>query len=114
LKDNLEYDSTVVIEQLIAGPTQKEQTDGLFTPIELVGDSNCEQKDFTVSASDTESSLTIQFCKNINSAGVGSDARIQNAVEETLMFNLGFEKVIILNRNGDCFGDQSGLNLCLE
>ncbi len=99
------------IEQLIAGPTNAEKQKGLIDPIELTGESNCGE-DFTISI--TEETAKLQFCRTVPTAGVGEDARLQTAIKETLTQFSTIEKVIILNRNGDCFKDLSGKNLCLQ
>lgn len=101
---------TFAIEQLIAGPNQAETTEGLISPIKLSGDSNCDSKDFNLVIVDGKA--TIKFCKNLNSAGVGQDTRIIETITQTLKQFPTVDKVIILTKDDDCFGDLSGLNNC--
>jgi len=113
------------IEQLLAGPTQAEHNQGLFSQlhdsINASEPSSCaNQGDFvltldmkgTVSEKGTAS---IQFCRTISSAGVGSDARIITEVTTTLtQFSSTIQKVVILTKDGHCFGDESGKDVCLS
>ena len=105
---------TFTIEQLIAGPTSTEASNGLFSPIKgkLQGDSNCSGKDFSLSVADRTARL--KFCKTVASAGIGDDARITSTVTDTLKQFSSVDSVVILTRDGNCFGDQSGQNRCLQ
>jgi hypothetical protein len=104
----------VALIELIEGPTAAEADDGLFSPIKLSGESNCDSGNFRYTTAADK--LTLTFCKQITSSGVGDDARIQAVVEETVKTNSDDDelKVIILDREGNCLGDQSGQNLCLN
>ena len=106
--------ATYSIEQLIAGPNAAEKARSLFSPLEnnLTGTSNCNDKDFTLAVSNE--TATLKFCKTVESSGVGDDARIQSTVNNTLTQFTTVKKVTILDKNNNCFGDQSGLNLCKE
>jgi hypothetical protein len=106
--------ATFTIEELIDGPTATEELVGLFTPIELSGTSNCSGKDFTLEIDEDANEAILQFCKTIVSAGIGDDARIISTVTGTLTQFSTIDDVIILTKSGDCFGDESGMNLCLE
>lgn len=105
---------TYTIEQLIAGPTGAEASRGLFSPLKgkLQGDSNCNGKDFSLSVSNRTARL--KFCKTVASAGTGDDARITSTVTDTLQQFSTVDSVIILTRDGNCFGDMSGQNRCLQ
>ena len=105
--------ATFAIEQLLNGPTSSEEISGLFNPIALSGASNCGGSNFTVTINSTTRKATIKFCKNIDSAGILEDARIENVIEATLNQFSTVDSVVILDKNGDCFGDNSGMNLCL-
>jgi hypothetical protein len=106
--------ATFSIEQLIAGPKPgTEMTSGLFTPVHLSGSSNCGGKDFTITVNDTTNKATIKFCKDIVTAGVLEDSRIQNVIGKTLTQFTNILTVTILDKNGHCFGDESGMDLCL-
>ena len=98
------------LEQLIAGPTNAEQQQGLIAPIELTGESICG-RDFTLAIADKTAIL--QFCRSVPTAGVGDDARIETAIRETLTQFPTVNNVIILDRDGNCFKDLSGNNPCL-
>jgi hypothetical protein len=99
------------IENLITGPTAQETSQGLFTPLKLNGDSNCGGKDFNINIDGSQKG-TIKFCKNIQTAGVGDDARIKTTVEAALKQFSTITKVVILTKDDNCFGDQSGQNQC--
>lgn len=99
------------IEQLIIGPTESEAKIGLIEALQLKGKSNCGQ-DFTVAIK--EGIAKVQFCRSIPSSGVGYDARAISAIEATLKQFSTVKSVVILNREGDCFGDLSGENSCLQ
>lgn len=105
---------TYSIEQLIAGPTPSEADRGLFSPLKgvLSDTSNCDGKDFSLSVANSVG--TIKFCRTITSGGVGDDARIKASVERTLKQFSTVESVRILTAGGDCFGDGSGQNRCLD
>ena len=99
------------IEQLIIGPTEQEAQIGLIEALQLKGKSNCG-RDFTVGIK--EGIAKLQFCRSIPSSGVGYDARAISAIEATLKQFDSVKSVVILNRDGNCFGDLSGENLCLQ
>jgi hypothetical protein len=104
---------TYAIEQIIQGPLENEANQKLFTPLKLTGTSNCEGKDFLLTI-DQARKATLKFCKNVVSAGVGDDARISTLIEKTLLQFSTVSKVVILTNNNDCFGDQSGMQLCKD
>lgn len=105
---------TFTLEQLIAGPSQTEASRGLFSPLKgkMQGESNCDGKDFTLSVAERVARL--RFCRAISSSGIGDDARITTAVSDTLKQFSSVDSVVILTRDGNCFGDQSGQNVCLQ
>ncbi|WP_293102267.1 hypothetical protein [Moorena sp. SIOASIH] len=103
--------ATFAIEQLIIGPTKAETKIGFTEALQLKGSSNCG-KDFTLSiAAET---ATLKFCRAILSPGVGYDARATSAIQSTLKQFSTIKSVVILNKDGNCFGDLSGENLCLK
>lgn len=104
--------STFAIEQLIAGPTTQEQSKKYYTPLELSGDSNCSQKDFLLNLKDTVAAL--KFCRDIKSAGIGTDARITSTITKTLKQFPAIKEIKILTKDSHCFGDQSGMDKCLN
>ncbi len=99
------------IEQLIAGPTRQERTRRLISTIRLTGSSNCG-KDFTLSISNRVARL--QFCKTFIYDGVGDVARTKSSINATLLQFPTIRSVIILNKNGKCWADDSGENTCLR
>lgn len=94
------------IEQLIQGPSQQAQNQGLFSPIELEGESNCDGQDFTLRVTDNGEAI-LQFCRQLEIAGVGDTARIQSAVDRTLQQFSTVDTVTILTRDGSELGDLS-------
>lgn len=108
-----------VMEQMIAGPSQADKdTYYWFTPIALSGDSNCSGKDFQVTMDKTANKATVQFCKTVQTAGVGDDARVTAVVKAGLGQFLSTDtsmpakKVVILTKDNHCFGDASGQDTC--
>ena len=103
--------ATFAMEQLIIGPTKAETKLGLTEAVQLRGRSNCG-KDFTLAiAAET---ATLKFCRAIPSPGVGYDAKATSAIESTLKQFSTINSVVILDKDGNCFGDLSGENLCLQ
>jgi hypothetical protein len=106
---------TFAIEQYLAGPTAAEKSQGYFgyqgSP--MFGDSsNCSGHDFRVNSIQNEVA-TIQFCRTVIGVGTGSDANTLAAITKTAQQFRNIQKVIILNKDGNCLFDESGLNKCL-
>lgn len=99
------------IEQLIAGPTQAEQGQGFAPAVRLQGSSTCGG-DFQIAIA--QQTARLQFCRTVVSNGVGDDARAQSAIQATLRQFTTVNRVVILDANGNCLGDQSGMNQCLS
>jgi spore germination protein GerM len=115
--------ATYAIQQLIAGPTSAEAADGYFTELtnvlQLSGPSNCGGADFKLTldmrgATPQVGTATLQFCRPTVSPGTGADGRIVAEITKTLTQFSTITKVAILNNNGNCFGDESGQDLCLK
>ena len=115
--------ATYALEQLIAGPTPAEKGAGYFTELTTVlhrsEPSSCGDADFrlTLDKRGTRAepgTATLQFCRPTTSSGIGADARITAEIKRTLIQFATITKVVILNLHGDCFGDLSGLNRCLQ
>jgi hypothetical protein len=104
---------TFALEQLIAGPTTAEKTQKYFTPLGFSGTSNCSGKDFKLVINKTTKVATVTFCKVADVGGSGEEARIINSITPTLTQFSTVTKVIILTKDGHCFGDESGLDMCL-
>ncbi|EFH90736.1 GerMN domain-containing protein [Ktedonobacter racemifer] len=112
--------ATASLQYLIAGPNASEQSQGYYTELTsmLQGASTCEA-DFTIKLNTKGSTpetgtATVQFCRDLSSAGIGMDARVQSQINATLKQFPTISKVIILTRGGNCFGDESGANMCLR
>ena len=99
------------VEQLIAGPTRAERQKGWVPAIQLKGSSNCGS-DFKLSMS--KGVTRLQFCRIIPSGGIGDDARATSSLTATLKQFTNVKSVIILDKDGNCFGDMSGDNRCLN
>jgi hypothetical protein len=100
------------IAQLIAGPTSTEkQQRGLMPAIRLSGNSNCGG-DFMLSMD--RGLARLKFCRQVVSGGIGDDARATSSIKATLRQFALVKDIIILDRDGNCFGDQSGENMCLK
>jgi len=119
--------ATFSIQLLIAGPTLSEQQAGYFSELNtmLNGPSNCTGAlpvggpDFVITLNKRGPTLqtgtaTIKFCRSLNSAGIGADARVQAEITATLKQFSNIKEVVILTRDGHCFGDESGMDFCLR
>jgi len=115
--------TTSALEQLIAGPTPSEKDAGYFTELTTVlhrsEPSSCDGADFRLTldhrgGTPEPGTATLQFCRPTTSPGIGADARITAEIKRTLIQFATITKVVILNLHGDCFGDLSGLNRCLQ
>ena len=118
---------TYAIQLLIAGPTLSERQAGYFTELNtlLSGPSNCSAPlpvggpDFTLALNKKGTvtqtgTATVKFCRSLNSAGIGADARVTAEINATLKQFPNITKVVILTKDGHCFGDGSGMDLCLR
>lgn len=101
------------IQALIAGPTPAETDAGYFSELGrmLDGPSTCGTDDFAIRIADGVA--TLRFCRDVSSAGIGQDARVQRAIEATLTQFATVQRVRVLSRDGDCLFDMSGENRCL-
>ena len=99
------------VEQLIAGPTRAERQKGWVPAIQLKGSSNCGS-DFKLSMS--KGVARLQFCRIMPSGGIGDDARATSSLTATIKQFTNVKSVIILDKDGNCFGDMSGDNRCLS
>lgn len=113
--------ATYAIQQLIAGPTSTEKNAGYYSelPKALNGPSSCSGADFTLAldkkgTTDEPGTATLKFCRTLTSGGIGTDARIHTEIEKTLKQFPTIKKVVILTNEGHCFGDESGMDRCLQ
>jgi hypothetical protein len=119
--------ATFAIQLLIAGPTLSERSARLFSEFNsiLTGPSSCTTRglvggpDFTITldrrgSKPQKGTATLRLCRATSSPGVGTDARILAEINATLKQFSNIKRVVVLTQNGQCFGDQSGKNLCLK
>ena len=118
---------TFSLQLLIAGPTLSERNAGYFTELNtlLSGPSSCSAPlpvggpDFTLTLNmkgpvPETGTATVKFCRTISSPGIGADARVTAEINATLKQFSNIKKVVILTKDGHCFGDGSGKDLCLH
>ena len=119
--------ATFAIQLLIAGPTTTEHSAGYFSELNslFTGPSTCFAPfptggpDFTLTLNKKGNvtqagTATLRFCRATSSPGIGTDARVTAEINATLKQFTIIKKVVILTVGGSCFGDESGLNLCLR
>lgn len=113
--------ATYASQQLFAGPTSTEATAGYFTPWQGVisGASNCGGPDFTITlnmkgSTPETNTATLQFCKSVSVAGEVAGGQMQKELTATLTQFSNIHKAVILTKEGSCFEDLSGMNLCLS
>ena len=118
---------TYALQMLIAGPTTEERAQGYFSELNsiLTGSSQCSTlapvggPDFTVTmnmkgTTPEQGTVTVKFCRQTQSGGIGTDARITFEINATLKQFSDVKKVVILTIANNCFGDQSTQNSCLK
>lgn len=119
--------ATFVIQLLIAGPTLAERSEGYFSEFNsiLTGPSSCSGPyptggpDFTLAldmkgSTPAPGTATLRMCRATASPGVGADARILAEINATLKQFSNIKNVVVLTQAGHCFGDESGLDHCLQ
>lgn len=104
---------TYALSELLKGPAPAESNIGYFSTTQLRSDSsNCGGKDFTLVIKDK--TATLKFCKAFDHRGSVSDGQAESEIKATLMQFPTVKKVIVLNKNGGCEFNLSGLNLCKQ
>lgn len=110
-----------VMDKFLQGPSAEEAITGLKNPVVLTGASNCSGEQYRIVSNLTQlgTDLEIHFCKNITVNGAGDLARIQSTINRTLIeletsANYSIGRIAILDMNGNCLGDESGMNACLN
>lgn len=115
--------ATYAVRQLIAGPSGDEKQVGYFTELTAAIDktdaSSCGGADFKITlnmrgSTPQPGTATLQFCRTLQLPGEGADARIGSELQATLAQFPTIKKAVILTKQGDCFGDLSGQNVCLK
>lgn len=118
---------TYSVQLLIAGPTPEERSQGYYSELNSLfsGQSQCPSlgpvggPDFTLTlnakgTASEQGTATLRFCRATVSPGIGADARVLADLRATLLQFATIKKVVILNVQGNCFGDQTTQNLCLK
>jgi spore germination protein GerM len=101
------------VSELLKGPTANESLEGYFSTAQLrEGTSVCGGADFSLKIN--SGVATLQFCKPFDHLGVVADGQAKSELTDTLKQFSTVQKVIILNSQGDCEFDLSGLNLCKQ
>ncbi|WP_338252042.1 hypothetical protein [Dictyobacter halimunensis] len=119
--------ATFSLQLLIAGPTNDEHNAGYFSEFNsiLTGPSSCSAPhptggpDFTLTLNKQGSkakqgTATVKFCRATASPGIGTDTRILAEIKATLTQFSNIKNVVVLTKDGHCFGDESGLDHCLQ
>lgn len=104
---------TYAVSELLKGPTEAEQKLGYFRTARLrSSESNCAGKDFTLIVAN--GIATLRFCRLFDLIGTISDGQAESEIRATLNQFPTVQKVVILDRNGDCLFNLSGMNLCKQ
>jgi hypothetical protein len=117
--------ATYATQQLIAGPTASEKTQGYYTELAsaLTGASNCSGADVQITLdthSDTKTGTSsaepgtaiLKFCRATRLAGDLTGGRIKAQLNATLTRFATIKKVQVLTNTGQCFDDASGQDIC--
>jgi hypothetical protein len=115
--------ATYALEQLFLGPTADEQSQGYYS--ELMGNlgsaNHCSDpsKDFTLSLNHRgptpeAGTATVTLCVPVALPGDLSGPRVEAMITQTLLQFANIKQVVILNDQGNCFGDLRGGNACLQ
>jgi spore germination protein GerM len=110
--------ATYAIQQLLAGPSASETRAGYFTPLTraLSGPSTCGGPDFQLTlnrmgGTPQPGTATLRFCRRVLEAE--GNGAIPTEITTTLTQFATIHKVVLLTSTGNCYGDGSGMNLCL-
>jgi hypothetical protein len=98
------------VTETLKGPTAAEKTAGYFTTVRLRNSTNAQ--DFRLSI--LNGTATLQFMKPFDHLGVVADGQASSELKASLLQFGSVKKVIILNYQGNCEFDLSGMNLCLQ
>lgn len=101
------------VTELLKGPSETEKAQGYFTTVRLrAGESSCDNQDFSLKVEN--SVATLQFCRQFDHLGVVADGQADSSIKATLQQFDTVKKVVILNQQGNCEFDLSGMNLCKQ
>lgn len=98
------------VSETLKGPTTAEKTAGYFTTVRLR--SGTSAQDFRLAI--LNGTATLQFMKPFDHLGVVADGQASSELKATLLQFASIKKVVILNYQGNCEFDLSGMNLCLQ
>ena len=103
-----------VTDELLVGPTLVERNAGYFstwTNFGFANDSDCGSRyEITIS----QGVATLRFCVTVTLLGAVADGQASSAMTATLEQFSTVDRVRILDREGRCMFDLSGLDRCLE
>ncbi len=115
--------ATFALQETLKGPTGDERAQGYYSPFDgqLALQSVCagEFRDFDLTLDHRGSkaetaTATLQFCRRVDIPGDLDGPRMSAMLTSTLLQFAEIKNAVILNYQGGCFGDLSGLNLCLN
>jgi hypothetical protein len=109
------------IGQLVVGPTRTETKAGYYSALAglLHGPSDCGGPAVRIMLNRRGTTVepgtaTVRFCRRSMSGGIFDDVRVRSEISRTLTQFPSIKRVVILNKFGQCFGDLSGRNTCLQ
>ncbi|HZU00052.1 MAG TPA: hypothetical protein VFA10_10340 [Ktedonobacteraceae bacterium] len=119
--------ATFSIQLLIAGPTLSERDQGYYSELNSIfsqpsvcnGNHPTGGPDFTITLDHRgpkpePGTATLKFCRQTTSNGELEDARILASINATLKQFSTIKNVVVLTKDGHCFGDLSGMDKCLK
>jgi hypothetical protein len=106
--------ATFAMEEYFKGPTETEKIQGLCRPIgDAEGGNKCGiSADFTISV--TDGVATYKQCRAVELGDGPGTSRFAEAISKNISQFNTVSKVIVLDSNGNCLSDLSGLDNCLK
>src|SRR5919202_4327439 len=109
------------IGQLVVGPSRTETKAGYYSALAglMHGPSDCGGPAVRIMLNRRGTTVepgtaTVRFCRRSMSGGIFDDVRVRSEITRTLTQFPSIKRVVILNKIGQCFGDLSGRNTCLQ
>ncbi len=101
--------ATFLVEELFKGPTEEEASEGLsdIYTLELTGASNCSGEDFELSIQNQVA--LFKFCRSTTGENDLRNPDFIVSLNETLKQFDTVDSVIVLNKDGGCWNDLSGI-----
>jgi Sporulation and spore germination len=115
--------ATFALNEILKGTTTDERAQNYYSPFDgkLALQSVCpgEFRSFDLTLNHRgkiveQGTATLQFCRRVDIAGDLEGPRMVAMVTSTLMQFSEIKKVVILNYQGNCFGDLRSDNACLN